>query len=161
MVYILHYPNNYEYSNIRAWLNGYNGTSYKVNNYTGKGFIDIAFTEEERKLINVTNVDNSASTTESTTNKYACNNTLDKIYLLSYQDVYKYFTTNYERQAKPTDYAIAKGIASSGYSSSWLRSPHDNYFDDAYCVSNNGLVYSLYCNNSCPGARPALEITIK
>ena len=30
------YLNNYKYSNIRAWLNGYDGTSYKISDYTNK-----------------------------------------------------------------------------------------------------------------------------
>ncbi|MBQ4061077.1 MAG: hypothetical protein IJD46_03535, partial [Bacilli bacterium] len=150
--------------NIRAWLNGYDGTNYNVDNYTGKGFIDIAFTEEERKLINETLVDNSASTTGSEINNYACNNTLDKIYLLSYQDAKnKYFTTYEERKAKPTDYAKARGVyeSSNGYGNFWLRSPLDYDSDYAYYVYNNGDEYTGYCYNSNPGARPALEITIK
>ena len=158
------YPNNYEYSNIRAWLNGYDGSSYKVNNYTGKGFIDIAFTEEERKLINKTLVGNYASTTASETNNYACNNTLDKVYLLSYQDVTdKYFTTANERQTKVTDYAKAKGVYenSNRYGIFWLRSPHDYYSYYAYYVSSYSNVYSHDCDYSDTGARPALEITIK
>ena len=156
------YPNNYEYSNIRAWLNGYDGTSYDVDNYTGNGFIDIAFTEEERKLINETLVDNSASTTASTTNPFACNNTKDKIYLLSYQDIAKkYFTTNEERTAKVTDYAKSRGVYdwNEGSGEFWLRSPD---YDDSYlacCVKYDGSIWHSSVSHS--GARPALEITIK
>lgn len=43
------YPNNYKYSSIRAWLNGYNGTNYQVNDYTNKGFYNIAFSKAEMK----------------------------------------------------------------------------------------------------------------
>ena len=158
------YENNYEYSNIRAWLNGYNGSSYNVDNYTGKGFIDIAFTEEERKIINETQVDNSALTTGIKTNNYACNNTLDKVYLLSYQDVTnKYFIKTYKRKAKLTDYAIAKGEYeySSSNGAFWLRSPDDYYPDHAYYVSRYGDVRTSKSINSYPCVRPALEITIK
>ena len=157
------YSNNYEYSNIRAWLNGYNGSSYNVDKYIGNGFIDITFTEEERKLINVTNVDNSASTTESTTNKYACNNALDKVYLLSYQDIAKkYFTSDEERKAKVTDYAKARGVRELyGYGDFWLRSPSDYFFGNAFYVSFYGGISSYDVNHSNFGARPALEITIK
>ena len=50
--------NNYQYSTIRAYLNGYDGTSYEVSNFTNKGFYDIAFSNAERKHIALSNVDN-------------------------------------------------------------------------------------------------------
>ena len=40
--------NNYKYSNIRAWLNGYNGHAYNVDNYTNIGFYDVAFNETKK-----------------------------------------------------------------------------------------------------------------
>ena len=57
------YPANYEYSDIRAWLNGYDGTYYNVDDYTNRGFIDIAFDKNEQKLIEKTLVDNSINST--------------------------------------------------------------------------------------------------
>ena len=39
-------PSNYEYSNVRAFLNSLNGESYDVYNYSGEGFIDKAFTKK-------------------------------------------------------------------------------------------------------------------
>ena len=137
------YPNNYEYSNIRAWLNGYDGTSYNVNNYTGIGFIDIAFTEEERKLIIETLVDNSGSTSKSKYNRYACNNTFDKVYLLSYQDAEnKYFTTDEERETEVTDYAKARGVATiyDDNGCFWLRSPDDDYSEYIFHENEYGEV---------------------
>ena len=156
------YPNNYEYSNIRAWLNGYDGSTYNVKNYKSKGFIDIAFTEEERKFINETLVDNSSSTTKTETNKYACNNTLDKVYLLSYQDVYKYFTSDDERQAKVTDYSEATGVYQYNENGDfWLHSPCDNYSYYAYYISDYGDISNYYVSDSSTGARPVIEITIR
>ena len=158
------YPNSYEFSNIRAWLNGYDGSSYDVYNYTGKGFIDRAFTEEERKSINETNIDNSASTTESQKNEYSCNNTLDKIYLLSYQEGYNYFTSKAERKAKVTDYAKVRGVNkfSDGYAHFWLRSPSCKYNYAANLVFFNGEINSQTLIGSFnAGVRPVIEITIK
>lgn len=41
------YPNNYMYSTVRAYLNGLDGSNYYVNDFSGKGFIDKAFTADE------------------------------------------------------------------------------------------------------------------
>lgn len=49
----------------------------------GQGFLQSAFNEEEQKLILTTTVDNRVSG-----NKYACENTRDKIFLLSLEDVF-------------------------------------------------------------------------
>ena len=155
------YPNNYEYSNIRAWLNGYDGSSYDVDNYTGIGFIDIAFTEVERNLINETLVDNSALSNGVAINEYACNNTLDKIYLLSYQDAYKYFERE-EVQAKVTDYALSIGLyVYNGIGCFWLRSPSVNNSNYVSCVYRYAYESNFSSNDSNPGARPVIEIIIK
>ena len=151
------YQNNYKYSNIRAWLNGYNGTDYKITDYTNKGFYDRAFKEEEKGAIVTTEVDNSASTTYSSSNEYACENTYDKIYLLSYKDMYNTsygFTDDESRYAQVTDYAKANGAVwftstqyfNNGYY--WLRSPYKYYsnyyassvYYDGY-VSSDGIIY--------------------
>ena len=66
---------------MRAWLNGYNGTDYKITDYTNKGFYNLAFKDNEKGAIITTEVDNSASTTYSSYNQYACENTFDKISL--------------------------------------------------------------------------------
>ena len=153
------YPNNYEYSNIRAWLNGYNGSSYNVDDYTNIGFFDIAFTEEEQALINTTLVDNSAETTTSSTNEYVCNNTNDKVYLLSYQDM---INSSY---GFLTDYARSKGcfMATTGYYGSaywWLRSPNSSNSNYASNVISNGDVYNnIPVSNTGIGVRPAITIT--
>ncbi len=168
------YANNYEYSNIRAWLNGYNGTDYNVSDYTNKGFIDIAFTEVEKLLINSTLVDNSLSSTGYTTNPYICNNTTDKIYLLSYSDVTNTsygFSSSYSacdvaRRAQLSDFARSKGCymsTSTSYLGNgywWLRSPSNKYSYSAKGVFNDGYIYNYYVANTDVGARPALEITI-
>ena len=147
------YRNNYKYSNIRAWLNGYNGTDYKITDYTNKGFYNLAFKDNEKGAIVTKEVDNSASTTSSSTNSYACENTFDKIYLLSYKDVYNSnygFTNGVSRCAKVTDYAKAVGAywntssanLNNGYY--WLRSPYGSSSDYAYCVRSDGSVDSDY-----------------
>ena len=164
------YANNYEYSTIRAWLNGYNGTSYGVEDYTNKGFIDIAFTEEEKAIIKTTLVDNSLESTGDKENQYVCNNTNDKIYLLSCKeatntiygfDSYKYANDS-AREAKPTDYAAARFCDMyRGNGLWWLRSPL--YYDSYYArrVNNGGYIFSYDSVDSiCNGVRAALEINL-
>ncbi|MBE6533819.1 MAG: hypothetical protein E7678_02455, partial [Ruminococcaceae bacterium] len=97
------YANNYAYSTIRKWLND--------------NFYNTAFNALQKELIVTTTIDNSVATTDSFTNQYACENTHDKIFLFSYQDVinsnYR-FSSDYSeydtaRQKKTTDYAKAQG----------------------------------------------------
>ena len=169
------YPNNYEYSNIRAWLNGYNGISYNVEDYTNKGFIDIAFTEEEQARIKTTLVDNSSESTGDKENQYVCNNTNDKIYLLSYQEA---TNTSYgfdsdrkiydsERLVQPTDYALARGccmLTSTyyyGYGYWYLRSPNFGRNNSARIVCWYGYIDSCdFVTSKSPGVRAALEINL-
>ncbi len=161
-------PNNYKYSNVRAWLNGYDGTEYKVSNYTNKGFYNLAFKDLEKKAIITKEVDNSASTTSSSSNPYACENTFDKIYLLSYEDIYNSnygFTDNLSRCTKVTDYAKATGAwwsTSEEYKdngSYWLRSPYcHSYY--AYYVYDDGYVDGIV-NYSYSGVRVACTINLE
>ena len=172
------YRNNYKYSNIRAWLNGYDGTSYNISDYTNKSFYDLAFKDREKRAIIATEVDNSASTTNSTNNEFACENTLDKLYLLSYQDLNNsnYGFTDYtSRCAKVTDYAKAIGVfwkngasdLNKGYF--WLRSPcgydggaHYMYYDSrANCVRYDGVVYGNDVDDSARGVRAACTINLE
>jgi uncharacterized repeat protein (TIGR02543 family) len=131
------YANNYQYSTLRAMLNGLDGSSYSVANFAGKGFLGVAFTEAEKAYIATTTVDNSAATTESSSNSYACANTSDKIFALSYQDLINtsygfdssYSNSDAARRGVLTDYARATGAwmstSSSYYGNGywWSRSP--------------------------------------
>ena len=108
-------PNNYYYSSIRAWLNGYDGTSYQVKDYTNNGFYDIVFSKGEMKKIKK----NSESRN-------------DKVGLLSIEDVVNSlygFDETSDRQAEVSDYAICSGCmisiedSSYGNGSWWLSSP--------------------------------------
>ena len=88
------YPNNWQYSTTRAWLNGsYEANDTQGKTYDGKGFLQTAFTADAQSLIADTTVDNSAASTnpasnpkewEEGENPYASNTpTMDKVFLLS------------------------------------------------------------------------------
>ena len=165
------HANNYNYSTIRAWLNGYNGTSYEVEDFTNKGFIDIAFTEEEKARIATTLVDNGPQSTGEPGNQYTCISTNDKVYLLSYEDVLnpsygfnsKSNKIDAERQAIVTDYAVANFCSSGIFKENrgmgdWLlRSPSIEDPEYVKYVDSIGtVIYDIYTYIDSYGIRPAL-----
>ena len=126
------HPNNYRWSNIRAWLND--------------EFLRTAFTEDEQAHILVTDVDNSARSANPDAeperwgggaNRFACLDTQDKVFLLSEQEATRTaygFDADCEaydpaRRRRSTDYANSQGCdtiwstADFGYYSWWVRSP--------------------------------------
>ena len=167
--------NNYKNSEIREWLNG--------------TFLGAAFTSTAQNQIATTNVDNSARSTNpasdenanlwnSGNNDYACENTSDKIFLLSEQEVtksdygfaaYNVYkgdsngTTESTRIRMTTDWSKAGGAyqnTTAGYDGWWwLRSPYCIDCDSARAVFHHGraddyrLVYGNYT-----GVVPALSL---
>ena len=78
---------------LRRWLNG--------------EFLNEAFSDLEKKLIQTTNVDNGAVQCNNRYDTTGGNNTEDQVFLLSYKEAYKdYFSSNEERICMPTDYAV-------------------------------------------------------
>ena len=155
------YANNYAYSSIRKWLN--------------ETFYNTAFSELEKQIILTTTVDNSGASTGAIENGFACENTEDKIFLLSYQDVINsnygfsssYGTKDTTRQKKTTDYAQAQGAStntSTDYAGNgywWLRSPIYDYSSNARDVISDGRVdYSNNVRRTSFGVVPALQIKL-
>ena len=118
------YANNYKHSDIRAWLNG--------------EFLNAAFGEIAQSLIETTEVDNSVYSTgySSIQYAYACKNTFDKVFLLSYREAIKSAygfssnsTNDTARCMTVSDYARSTGANMNtatnnfGCGSWWLRSP--------------------------------------
>jgi hypothetical protein len=125
------FDNNYKNSLIRAWLN---------NN-----FYLLAFNDKEKEQIQLTEVDNSSQSTGLFYNKYACENTFDKVFLLSCQEVYLYATKKL-CQKVVTHYAQSQGASldASGYGYWWLRSPDNNIEDLAGSIYPDGDIYFDY-----------------
>ena len=167
--------NNYKESEIRAWLIG--------------EFYETAFNDLEQQMINTvlvkndarsTNPDNNASEWNGGANQYACEDTYDKVFLLSMQEVtkegYGFATdpsvsdtarskkvTNYAR-ANYADVYIPSGFGSSDYAGNglwWLRSPY--YSSGVWSIGRSG--YSKYSSiggsgEGYNGIAPALQITL-
>ena len=151
--------NNYEFSTIRNWLND--------------NFYNTAFTDIQKELIVVTNVDNSADTTGSNLgNNYACNDTTDNVFLLSHADMVNagygfdelYTATDEMRKKQTSDYAMAQGAYTStnegneGIGYWWLRSPYYNNGVNASRVHEAGYIRSAYVYSADVGIVPAIRI---
>ena len=131
------YRNNYKLSDIRKWLNS--------------DFLQQAFYYDS-SLVQTVNVDNSVESTGITNNQYVCEDTQDKVYLLSYKDI------------TDEDYGFTDDTSRIAYEADgnardyWLRSPGYDYGargDSASDVSYDGSVlgYRVYDSD---GVRPAL-----
>lgn len=144
----------WENCSLRFWLNDY--------------FYYTAFSEQEREqIVTVTNYNHNASILDGEEKleyfEYqgvGGNNTEDKVFILSGEEVKEYFNTGYgpgwyqqsdELCVKPTEYAIGKGVYVAneennaekyvGYCSWWIRTP--GYLqDEALFVCLNGALYS-------------------
>lgn len=133
--------NNYAESEIREWLN--------------ETFYETAFNTLQRDMILTTAVDNSAATTGSPSNPYTCEDTEDKVFLLSYKDItnseYGFSTTHTVDEARKmitSDYTRATGAfmdTSSDYYGNgyWLlRSPSESISYGAMNLDYSGRVGS-------------------
>ena len=143
------YANNYELSNIRKFIND--------------NFYGTAFNELQKEMIEITKVDNSGESTGYSSNFFACNNTNDKMFLLSNKEIDTYYSSNDETLTQGSDYAKCQGLyvdLSTGYSNWWLRSPFDQqytYTPYFACCKSNVINY-VYYNNV--GVRPACQINL-
>lgn len=147
------YPSNYEYSFVRAVLNGlsyishYGNTlidSYKIDSYEIKfkdnGFLQNAFSSEGQNLIATTYVYNGSESMryysgtkvadgeESETIDLRCNDTNDKIFLLSKNDLIKFKEkTKYSDDRSSSDLAKASNLYSQ--KSYFTRTPDKEKVD--------------------------------
>ncbi len=151
------YPNNYEYSNIRTWLN--------------ETFYNTAFTSTEKTAIVATTLDNSAFSTDYS--EYDSNSTTDNVWLLSYDEAmtaeYGFATNNNDyignRTAYTTDYVKSQGIYVNvtNKCTSWRLRSAGYCNDDACNVYSDGYVNNSYfdVDYTGGGVRPALTLHLK
>lgn len=150
------YPNNYFYSGIRTWLN--------------EDFLRVAFKHSDDNIIESL-VDNSLPTTTDTNNKYCCENSNDKLFLLSVQE---FTTTDYgfknskssssSRYFMTTEYSRAKGASYNtndsqlyiGYS--WTRSPYYDSATAVYRINKAGTINTDYVGWGSSCINPAMRI---
>lgn len=151
--------NDYKNSGIRSWLNvDFYNSAFSLGN----------------KQIQTMVVDNSASTTDSPDNTSICENTEDKIFLLSYQDYINnsygfetYRGSSIYRYCKTTDWARARGasfhesIGAKQFNGIyWTRSPYYPFYSDAFCVLQDGRLNFRDVDEKGLSVRPSLSIKI-
>ena len=135
----------WENCTMRRWLN--------------EEFLNEAFCDSEKKLIQTTYVDNSLEEGWSYMN--GGNNTEDRVFLLSYKEAFEdYFSDDNSRICFSTEYAESQ-IRRGGSTSWWLRSPGEdqNY---AVVVEKDGSCGSWFSDSDffiC--VRPALWINLE
>ena len=143
----------WESCSLRKWMNG--------------TFLNKAFNAEEQAQIQNTTV-SADMNPEYNTNPG--NATTDKVFLLSINEVEKYFNSDEARKCAPTAYAKAQGAhTSDSYKTAsgaatcwwWLRSPGYSQ-DRAAHVLNDGSVYYYGYGvlNAHDAVRPALWINL-
>ena len=127
----------WENSSLRKWLNS--------------TFLIFSFSENERSVILETEINNEASLVGVTAFGYGPN-TKDKVFILSYADVFKgnYFDDDDARICMPTDYVIGEKISIDnvrGSSFWWIRrgrvsnaGTYDNGLNTAYFDKTNIMV---------------------
>lgn len=142
-----YYINNYEKSNIRKWLNGsFYGSAFSLGNSN----------------IQTTLVDNGTSSTDKNSSQFVCDNTYDKVFLLSFQEYlnidYGFSVSEKEDTARVceiTDWAKANG----GSNDYFTRSPGgEGTF--AWYVGSSGELSGHNTYKEYVSARPAIRITI-
>ena len=154
------YANNYKHSELRAFLTG--------------EFYDKAFGEEEKLIIQLTEVDNSLESTRDSGGQYICENTNDYVFALSSSNV---FNTGYgyknnegdpNRVAITSDYSRAKHVTTEtstiyypGAGRYWLRSPEAYFYDSCGAIRvDTGDTGYNYVYNDRTGIVPALQIQL-
>ncbi len=157
------YGNSWRYSTMRAYLNGsYESGDTQTKTYSGKGFLQKAFTSSAQNLIATTSVDNSKRSTNpyndatlwnSGNNPYAENNpTSDKIFLLSIYDL-----TN--TSSKTGDYYHFNGTCSAGGAGSNRgRDPSDYALSVSAYVSSDDGCGAYYWQRSSTYHSPGINV---
>ena len=106
-----YYLNNYAHSSIRAWLNG--------------AFTGAAFSAEEAAVLVPREQDNSVSEMEAAISRYACENTNDPVFLLSYAEASNadWFPTDADR-VEPSAVSVSDGAMSISFTGDSAFSYH-------------------------------------
>ena len=144
----LGYANDYSLSDMRLWLND--------------EFYSLAFSSDRDDVVNVTEVDNSLSSTLDSDNDYVCENTTDRVFLLSRSEA-KDYSSYMGLSIVGTDYAKCQGLyvalnTNKGFYS--LRTPYPNSSIQNRYITNTGNTSYDSIDKSSMGVRPACWINI-
>ncbi len=141
----------WETSTLRAWLNG--------------EFLDTAFTNKERYVIQDTLVKNEVNKNYNTSGG---NDTVDQVFLLSYEEAQNnaygfqsgVSNKSKSRQMRVTEAALVEGYANkeNGNTCWWLRSSGITNQYAAYVFSVGSITDSYYAGRRNDAVRPVIRI---
>lgn len=142
--------NNYEESFLRDWLNN--------------DFINTAFSDAEKDLLEIVKVNNGLDSTTDYTNDFLSQDTYDKVYTLSASDLKSLYYINNLKIKTGTDYAYIQGLLDYSQFSSikknswWLRTP-DREHEMHVCVVNHfGSIMHERVTSTYVGIVPTIQI---
>lgn len=159
----------YDYFDVENGINVRRYDDYSksdIREFVTNDFYNIAFSESEKLQILTTFVDNSEAVYGYEEVKYTCEDTYDKVYLISYIESRSDFLYDYGlKGAKATDFSACLNIADFSYNAS-------DYGTVSYRTRNGGLysgesAYRIYgtsgagvlCTTNI-GIRPAINISL-
>ncbi len=136
----------WEECSLRRWLND--------------TFFSAAFSKEEQQAVVLNHTDNGPSQCCS---KYATtggNDTLDRVFLLSYTEADRYFENDTARQCTPTSYALARGAHNVRHAGKlcglwWFRSPGNEQYRVS-CSYSGGMLNYTYASKKIGCVRPVI-----
>lgn len=134
----------WENSSIRNWLNDY--------------FYNSAFTVDDKERILLTDVVNKANPKYGTSGG---KNTKDKIFLLSEDEVLKYYPDFKKAKCSSVDAIRGKLLSKKEeFTNYWLRSPGSKGIKASIVTSYDSIDYSWNVNSSFWGVRPAMYLKL-
>lgn len=153
--------------NINETFDDFTWETCSLRNWLNTSFLDIAFTNNERKAILDSNIKTPDSTYWGTKGG---NDTMDKVFLLTMQDVMnpaygfqKGMKVSKTRMLKCTTYARKNGgyiNKTNGNTCWWLRSPalHNKYA--AYVFTTGAITATYYVGRRYDAIRPAIRVDL-
>ena len=138
----------WENSYVREWLND--------------SFINSAFTEQQRACILDTTVGNGDETGVIRFGRSNGSSTVDKVFLLSYSEVNKYFGQPENRVARPTESVKDTGIVcekGTGGCCWWLRSAGSELTKSAD-IYVTGIIHNSEVTSRNVGVRPVIWVDL-
>lgn len=133
---------------------------FKNTKMAQRSFFDKVFTEKEKAKIVFSEIENPKNKIYGKTEG---NKTKDRVFLLSIEEAESFFSSDEERIAKATDFAVQNGTKtdSAGNCIWWLRTSGIDSKRFAV-VSNAGYIYEIgsYADFDDRGIRPAMWIDL-
>lgn len=130
-----------------------------IRNWLNDSFYKNAFSTLEQVSILTTRVSSNADWRHSPDSDVETN---DKLFLLSKDEVEKYFKSDVARQCKPTRYAISKGVYVANDGCVWWLRSLGKSIHTAVAIDQNGIICSngIDVHNAVLAVRPAMWINL-